>query len=76
MIQKQQHEKEERKIKIMEDFSNLGPEPENGFQIAVQMESGKRIMRKFTEDMFGKDVYLWISAQEEMFDDLCLWIWS
>ena len=64
-----QKEKEERKKRIMDEYANLGPEPANGFQIAVQMRSGSRIIRKFTEDMLGKDVYSWISAQDEMFDD-------
>ena len=66
--EEEEQRKEEVRKKIIDEFNALGDEPVDGFQIAVQMPSGKRIVRKFKAENMGINVYQWINYQEEMFD--------
>jgi hypothetical protein len=63
----QKSEAQSIKKQKLAEFQALGPEPECGFIVAVRLLSGKRINRKYTCDQMAKDVYTWISSQDEMF---------
>lgn len=51
---------------IHQRLQDLGHEPENGIMIGVQLPINGRITRKFVPESLGKDVYIWVSAQESM----------
>ena len=68
-IEEKPQNKKAQKEQIIEEFEKMGKEPTNGFRIAVKLPNNKRVVRRFTADMFGKDLYTWINAQEGMFDE-------
>lgn len=72
-------EREEEAVRVMtgerlkdalkERVRNLGPEPAQGVQIAIQMPSKRRIMRKFAKESLSDDLFLIVQADDEMFDE-------
>ena len=47
----------------------LGDEPEDGVPVAVNLPSRRRIVRKFSVESLGEDVYTWVAGEDEMFQD-------
>ncbi|OHT00353.1 hypothetical protein TRFO_32998 [Tritrichomonas foetus] len=59
------------KIRIFEEAKLLPEEPKDGkgTQIMVILPGGKRVERAFEESQLGKDVYRWIAAFDELFEN-------
>jgi hypothetical protein len=43
---------------LRQDFEELGPEPNDGISVRVQLPSGRAIDRRFRMASFGNDVYI------------------
>lgn len=57
------------KASILQEYENLGPEPEDGLKIKALLPDGQQIIRKFKHLQYTDDIYSWIAAQDSMFEN-------
>ena len=65
----QANQRQARRREMQEKAKQLPPEPADGVQIAFNMPSKARIMRKFDKKRPCEDLFVFVEAADEMFDE-------
>ena len=65
----QANQRQARRREMQERAKRLPPEPADGVQIAFNMPSKARIMRKFDKTRPCEDLFVFVEAADEMFDE-------